>query len=63
MKLLAATIFKICSSLYPITAEEKMLTCFDKYVNCVITPQVLNADRPEMEALKRLNFCQYKTVK
>lgn len=63
MKLLVASILTICTTNVPHNTEEKTLDCFDKYVNCALTMDVIKSDKPEILALKRLNFCQYKTVK
>jgi len=65
MKLLSAAIFQICLSSgkgKPHT-DEYMATCFDKYVNCTIKAEDSKAYDPEVVALKRLNHCQYNTVR
>ena len=63
MKLLVASILTLCTTNVPNNTEEKTLTCFDHYVNCALTMEVIKSEKPEIAALKRLNYCQYKTVK
>ncbi len=58
MKILVAAIIKICAS-YNDPNSEAMLDCFDKYVNCTVTEQTIQAKKPEVASLKRLNLCQY----
>lgn len=63
MKLLVAAILQICMSDPKIKTEDQKLTCFDKYVNCALSMDVILSDKPEIGAIKRLNYCQYGTVK
>lgn len=53
MKLLVAAIFKICTQqgLYD---DERILSCFDHYVNCSITMKTAT----EAAALKQLEKCK-----
>ncbi len=62
MKLLVAAILKICTTAHGVHNEEALQTCFDKYTNCTLTMEVIQSEKPEIAALKRLNTCQYNTV-
>jgi hypothetical protein len=60
MKLLSAAIFKICFATYGLNDEEKLLTCFENYMNCSITTKTTAAPDPQKAALEKFKTCEGK---
>lgn len=64
MKILLAAILQICSAEPGTKSAEKTQACYNKYIACTLTKDVLSlSSKVEVGALKNLNHCQYKTVR
>lgn len=63
MKILLAAILQICAAEPDMKSAEKTQSCYDKYISCTLTKDVLLSNKVEVGALKNLNHCQYKTIR
>ena len=63
MKILLAAILQICGDEKGVKTIDKQQICYEKYITCTLTIDVLKSSNVEVGALKRLNACQYKTIR
>lgn len=63
MNILFAAILQICAAEKGAKSPEITRVCYDKYIACTMTKDVLASSKVEVNALKRLNACQYKTLR
>lgn len=63
MKILLAAILQICAAEKGTHTPETDKACYDKYISCTLTKDVLSSNKVEVGALKNLNHCQYKTIR
>lgn len=63
MSILLAAILQICAAEPGIKSATKTQACYDKYISCTLTKDVLSSKKVEVGALKNLNHCQYKTIR
>lgn len=63
MNILLAAILQICADQKGVKTNEKQKACYERFIICTLPIDVLKSSKVEIDALKRLNACQYKTIR